>query len=225
LTSIKHISNDIVIPYSTHFFNGEKDKDIEEISTKLKRPNVKFVQVPYKEIPVPQNFWIKEMRMQAFGHTKKSWILFLDSDEVLRDEEEFRAFFRNVREGDAYKFANYWYFLSKRRRAMTLEDSIVMVHRSSVHMNQFREMGLDREAFFNACTRKHHMVSKEKPLFDHFSFVRSKEILLKKVQSWGHRKDRNWTSLVEKAFSEDILTTEDFVHGYKYEIQSSTSVI
>jgi hypothetical protein len=54
--------------------------------------------------------------------------------------------------------------------------------------------------------------------FDHFSWVRSKEILLQKVSSWSHRNDKNWTELLLKAYQEDILTTKDFVHNYEYDI-------
>jgi len=55
-------------------------------------------------------------------------------------------------------------------------------------------------------------------MFDHFSWVRSREVMVKKVMNWGHREDRDWLSLVNKAFDSDILTTPDFVHGYEYDI-------
>jgi hypothetical protein len=55
-------------------------------------------------------------------------------------------------------------------------------------------------------------------MFDHYSWVRPKEVLLQKVMTWSHRNDKDWLTLVRKALSEDPLTTQDFVHGYEYEI-------
>ena len=54
-------------------------------------------------------------------------------------------------------------------------------------------------------------------MFHHFSWVRTKEEMLKKVRSWGHKGDRNWIELVEKEFSTDFQKT-DFIHGYQYKI-------
>jgi len=55
------------------------------------------------------------------------------------------------------------------------------------------------------------------PLIHHYSWVRDREEMLKKVRSWGHNKDKNWEELVEKEFQGGFSGT-DFVHGYKYKI-------
>ena len=50
----------------------------------------------------------------------------------------------------------------------------------------------------------------------HYSWVRSKKEMLKKVLSWGHKTDRNWKALVEKEFEKEKVN-KDFIHGYEYE--------
>ena len=62
------------------------------------------------------------------------------------------------------------------------------------------------------------MRSKEgTPFVHHYSWVRTKEEMLKKVENWGHKHDKNWTSLIEEEFSRPFNGT-DFVHGYSYNI-------
>ena len=53
-------------------------------------------------------------------------------------------------------------------------------------------------------------------MFHHYSWVRTEEEMLRKVQSWGHRGDREWVSLVKKEFSAPFQGT-DFVHGYQFQ--------
>ena len=52
-------------------------------------------------------------------------------------------------------------------------------------------------------------------MFHHYSWVRTKEQLLRKVASWGHNWERNWTEEVEKEFSRPFNGV-DFVHGYEF---------
>ena len=65
------------------------------------------------------------------------------------------------------------------------------------------------------------------PMFHHYSWVRTREEMLKKVKSWAHHKDRDWTSLVEKEFERKFNSQTDtcFVHNYKYvEVEPHISV-
>jgi hypothetical protein len=53
--------------------------------------------------------------------------------------------------------------------------------------------------------------------FHYFSWARTKQEMLVKTASWGHKNDRDWHSLIEKEFSHEFNST-DFVHGYSYNI-------
>jgi hypothetical protein len=56
------------------------------------------------------------------------------------------------------------------------------------------------------------------PMIHHYSWVRTKEEMLQKVKSWGHRDDTDWQNLVEKEFSHNFTGT-DFVPGHNYEYE------
>jgi hypothetical protein len=47
------------------------------------------------------------------------------------------------------------------------------------------------------------------------SWVRTKEQMLKKVNSWAHKSDKHWVSLIEQEF-EYSFKGRDFVHNYQY---------
>lgn len=214
----------------THFFTGEEDPEAWTKARQLQKlySNLTPILVQWKPMQVPPLFWHHEARLAGYAAGASPWVLFLDADEVLRDAKSFRSWFQTSVQAQteanvcAYKLANYWYFLTKQRRAKTLEDSVVLVQRQSLHLTHFRQYKADRENYFFAVpeSRRRNMVLgvDGKPMVDHFSWVRSKDVLLKKSQTWGHRGEKDWKKLIEDAFASDLLTTPDFVHGYEYEI-------
>jgi hypothetical protein len=212
----------IVVVYLTHFFTGDPDPEahtiVQELSSKV--PEVVPVRVQWNASQGKQHqaFWPCELRLQGFVHTNTPWVLMVDADEVLRDAERFAAWFATRKDTPSTpKLANYWYFLSERRRAKPLEDSIVLTHRTLVTFPMFRAFHAERSAF---CVHSERMVKdlEGEPMFDHFSWVRSPDKLRRKVVSWGHREDRNWTEALDKALAADTLTTPDFLHGYDFDI-------
>ncbi|HSW72860.1 MAG TPA: hypothetical protein VLG44_05595, partial [Chlamydiales bacterium] len=57
-----------------------------------------------------------------------------------------------------------------------------------------------------------------KPLVHHYSWVRDKLAMLKKVTTWGHHLDKDdWKDLVEKEFS-GPFSGKDFFSDYQYQI-------
>jgi hypothetical protein len=212
---------EVVIVCLSHTFSGTPDP---EGWTKVKSlaaayENVKPCLLQWVDKPVPARFWVNTMRQQGFAHATAEWLLFIDADEVIRDTTRFKEWFSTREDGvEAFKLANYWYFLSEHRRAKILEDSVVLVHRRCIHAEHFRKYDLEREYLFMAGRTRRNMVSSDNPLIDHFSWVRSKEILLKKCKSWTHKGEKDWKTLIETAFNEDIMTTPDFVHGYSFDI-------
>lgn len=221
--SLKPISSNIVLVCMTHFFNGQEDeKGLLKVQS-LVQPGVKAKVIPWKEIRgAPQNFWIKEMRLYGFQALDPcEWVLFVDSDEVLRDSTKFLSWFDTVKHTEAsYKLSCYWYFLSRKRRSKVIEDSIVLVPKKFLSFGSFRLTTSERENLADSAPVQHRNVKglEGEVLFDHYSWVRSEQVLLRKVFTWGHRNDRDWEELVRTAFQEDILTTRDFVHGNDYDI-------
>jgi len=224
--SLQKISSNIVIVCMTHLFNGEEDeKGLLKVQS-LVKPGIKAKVIPWKEMHgAPQNFWIKEMRLHGFQSLDPcDWVLFVDSDEVLRDAPKFLAWYETVKDNKdtSYKLSCYWYFLSRLRRSKVVEDSIVLVARERLTFASFRQTNSERENLAASAPIQQRNVKDLEGgvMFDHYSWVRSYQILQKKVATWGHREDRNWIVLLDKAFKEDILTTPDFVHGNQYDIIS-----
>jgi hypothetical protein len=159
------------------------------------------------------------------------FVLLLDVDEVVdgRRFVEWLEGFRTTaelpggrreitwRDVDAFRFLSYWYFRDAAYRARTREWAGLLVRRSrlaretviSPHArNSLFAMtpGLRADAVRGLDTA---------PLVHHYSWVRTRDQMLKKVRSWGHARDRNWEALVEEEFSRPFNGT-DFVHGYKF---------
>jgi 5'(3')-deoxyribonucleotidase len=222
LESLDGACDEIIIVYLTHLFDGTLDTESDEVikNYKLKYPCIKDICVQWTPKKTHQGYWPCTMRKIGYLQSTKDWILLIDSDETIQNKDTFTKWFQSVRDGPivSYKLANYWYFLSKQRRSKTLEDSIVIVKREEINIRQFSQYATDRDSFVNKNTPRMTKDLDGNPMFNHYSWVRSKEVLLKKVKTWGHREDRDWIPMVEKAFSEDILTTPDFVHNYTYEI-------
>jgi hypothetical protein len=218
------VSSDVVVVSLTHYFTGAEDTEAKDTLQELvSKYQIKPVILDWKNIPgAPQNFWPKEMRLHGFGATRfsSSYVMFVDSDEILRDAPAFTRWFGSLdpRGTQSFKLSNYWYFMSERRRSKTIEDSIIVVPRCLLKFEQFRVQGVqEREALVHNPLR-HVNDLDGNVMFDHLSWVRSPEILLQKVSTWGHRNDKPWLELVQKALADDPLTTPDFVHGYEYDI-------
>ena len=214
------VSSDVIVPISDHLFDGTPE-NIDSI-TKLAQeyPTVKF-QLYEWSTGYAQRYWHNISRLVGVSLVPEDvdWILFLDSDEIL-DSKLFNEFrkdptFENY---DSYKLGCYWYFRDTNIRATTYEDSPVLVRKNLVTIDP-NNLYMEREQLHEALNvRKRGMVlQNDTPIVHHYSWVRTKEQMLKKVSTWGHAHDKDWISLVNKEFSRPFNGT-DFVHGYKYEI-------
>lgn len=156
--------------------------------------------------------------------TARRWILFLDADEI-PDGNVFRAWLGahsgDLRHSqDAFKLGNYWYFLMPTLRADATEDSVLMLRRDHITEDGLND-NRERDGILRRCRaqRVRRMVTgPDGPMFHHYSWVRSRDDLLTKVTAWGHRADRPWSVLLERAWKEidsGRQLQRDFVHGYR----------
>jgi hypothetical protein len=116
------------------------------------------------------------------------------------------------------KIANYYYFRESRFRATELEDSATLVRKSLLNKELIVDYQDRNKAWVMLPEPKKRMVTGPDglPMIHHFSWVRTKEEMLRKVKSWGHAGERNWEEHVETEFSHPFSGT-DFIHGYRYE--------
>lgn len=222
-------SKQVIVSVSTHFFDGTPENRplLEEIYAAF--PECHFVEYPFVPNRIRKNilksvgaehFWHCASRLVGMAQLQDEveTILFLDADEI-PDGERFQEWLdcSDYRHQTVLKLANYWYFREPIYRAEVLEDSVTFVQRKVVTADLLIHLD-ERCALYNSLPGpKRRMVTGADglPLFHHFSWVRTREEMLKKVKSWGHKKDRNWENLVIEEFSGPFKGT-DFVHGYRF---------
>ncbi len=229
LEAALHFSKQVIVPVASHFFDGApENKDLlEQVYAAF--PDCQFIEYPFIPDRIPA-YVFKAIRPSAFWHCMSRLIgakalreeietvLFLDADEVA-DAPAMAEWLNcsDYEQHTALKLANYWYFREPIYQAETLEDSIVLVHKKALTPDILLD-NEERNAIYDSLPGpKRRMVlgAGGQPIFHHYSWVRTEEEMLKKVKSWGHKKDRNWEELVRREFAGPFRGT-DFVHGYKF---------
>jgi len=222
-------SNQVLITVCDHFFDATKERKEELNYVFNKFPSCKFLYYPYFLSEVPKkilkrlgdNFCCTFSRLLGWSYLPEEteYVLFLDADEIV-ESSKFLTFLDkfNYRKYAAIKFANYWYFRECKYQAKALEDSCVLANKKALSRKALLQEGDRFAAFRNAKGSKISMVKglDNLPFIHHYSWVRTKEEMLKKVTAWGHRNERDWKKLVEEEFSKEFSGV-DFVHGYDFE--------
>ncbi len=222
-------SRQIIIPVCDHFFNGSPENLIllEQIYATFS--DCLFVEYPFVPKRVPRSvfrevssdhFWHCASRMIGAQYLDDSieTVLFLDADE-LPDAQKFMEWLEmsDYAQHSVLKLANYWYFREPRYQSMHWEDSVVLVQRRALSPSILLHE-CERDAIYDLLPgpkRRAVTGSDGQPMFHHFSWVRTKDEMTRKVRAWGHRGDRDWEKLVEKEFAAPF-TGKDFVHGYAF---------
>jgi hypothetical protein len=220
IEQVRYFAHQIIIPVCDHFFDGKPENRalLEQIYRSF--PDCLFVEFPYLPNKSPAYLAsVSRMVGTQFLHDEIDRLFFVDADEIPEGKKIVSWF--NSSDWAQYsvlKLASYWYFREPRYRAQQWEDAILFVQRKTLDASLLLHER-ERAAIYDALPGpKKCMVtgSDGTPLCHHFSWVRTKQELLKKVTSWGHRKDRNWVDLVEQEYSGPFRGT-DFVHGYSYQ--------
>ena len=221
LKRLSTFSNEIIIPICDHFFNGEKenqellDKSLDIIKL---YPNTKTHIFAWDGEKENTNYYHHLSRKIGTDLSTNKWLLFLDGDEIV--DEKFWDWFYSVQHLDqTFWLTCYWYFREPIYRATKTEGAGLVIRKKYCNwdLNHYQE----RQQFFGLsnfkCGDKELIGYENKPVIHHFSWVRTKDEMLQKVNSWGHRFDRDWGKLVEEEFTRPFNGT-DFVHGYNYDV-------
>jgi hypothetical protein len=227
--SVLPFSTEVFVVMADHLFDGTKETDEDIQKAKNATKGAELIVFSYDHaVTLEQGtrFWHNMCRwvgVHSF-HTNPDYVLFLDADEIANsiafiDWLDFEVDTLDRQMPHTMKFANYFYFRERQYQAKTFEDSIVMAaNREFLHDTNVM-FGMERDTIYElGLTRSRNILGVDrKPMFHHYSWVRTKEQMLKKVKCWGHNKDKDWTALVEEEFSHPFNGT-DFVHGYEYDI-------
>lgn len=218
-----------MISVCDHFFDGapELQENLEAVIEEF--PNCEFVIYPfdrknfpkkYRELSNDPHFWHSLSRYIACSSLKEDieYVLFLDVDEIM-EAKKFKHFLENFpyKDFDVFRLANYWYFREPCYQAEQWEDTPVMVKKDLLTRKILLHKE-ERNAIYEMVNgkKKRYVTAQDGlPMIHHYSWVRTKEDMLKKVSSWGHKKDQDWVALVESEFSHDF-DGEDFIHHYAY---------
>ncbi len=213
----KKFCSDIILVGADHLLNGEKE-DLSYLDfVRTEYPEVHIEIMEWHKEP-PARFWHNRARWEGIKRAKNEWVLLLDGDEV-PDGTRMREYLATLDfSRDGYAFACWWYFREAIFRSTT--TSIAGLLMPKIHLTRqlvfsesergaFRDSGLDVAE---------PVMLAEDPLIHHFSWVRTKEQLLRKVTSWAHRDEggHDWVAIVEEEFSQPFRGTE-YVHGFMYE--------
>ena len=209
----------------TIFFDGMREDRDKLESAYAMHPDVQFIEFTYE----PErnfygkhsvNYWHNLGRLlgSAFLKEEIQYLLFLDVDEIV-DAQEFTSWLKafDFRKFDAFRLACYWYFRESCYQATSYEDTPLFIKRDRVTYEGLMHSMERAGTFFEVRGEKLRYAKSLRgdPMVHHYSWVRSKEQMLRKVLSWGHRDERNWTQLVELEFAHPF-SGRDFVHGYDF---------
>lgn len=224
-------SQEVIVVVCDHFFDGSGENRSILQAVYAAFPDCHFIEYPFIPDRIPKSVW-KRIEKAHFWHSLSRllgfcfvgeeipFLLFLDADEIV-DAKRFSLW---LEEGDyalhsAIKLANYWYFKDPSYQAIEREDSPVLARKSAIE-ERILLHGEERDALYRFLPhpKKRNVLGLDnKPMIHHYSWVRTREEMLKKVRTWGHKKDCDWEALVEKEYREPFSGT-DFIHGYRYKV-------
>ncbi len=207
-----------VITYS-HMWNGEVENKIllEKSQDNFKDIDlVDFYQIDWIS---GSTSWYWEGLGRYLGTQQVSqncqYILYIDIDEII-DPIKFKNWIdkQEYKQYDALKLACYWYWREPEYQAEDLEDSVILFKTELAKTLPMQSGG--RELYFNSGRKVIRFAESHDPMIHHYSWVRTKEQMLKKTNNWGHNNDRgDWVDLIEEEFSRPFNGT-DFLHNYTY---------
>lgn len=182
--------------------------------------DVIFVEIPFDlQAHYGAVHWHNLQRIVGLSYAKQERVLFLDVDEIMEGSTFLKWLngfdYRNY---EAIQLSCYWYFREPTFRAKNHEHSPLFVAQSAI-TNAFLTHPYERAGSFvevTGCKLQAVMSLENQPMCHHYSWVRTKEQMLRKVRSWGHREEWDWQTLVEKEFS-GSFSGRDFVHGYAFD--------
>lgn len=196
--------NDIIVVYYDHFFDGSSEdlKKIEEL--KSRHGNLTWIMWNWSDSN-DSRYWHNNARWVGAERAQHGRVLFLDGDEI--PDGDLMLSWLNTEPLDSYSlyiFKCYWYFREPQYQAKTTEMCGLLADMSKVKKEM---LFTQNERWFHQnypISYKALCTFNGSIIFNHYSWVRTKEEMLKKVRSWAHRNDCPWVDLVEKEFAHEL---------------------
>lgn len=225
----------IIVSYGSHLYDGTEEDPFFFDSLKIQYPNAVFVKY---DVDVNKDlskmpgvvrrhraYWHNLARWSAIAHLPHDieWVFVLDADEIPEGRHVKNWLESSYLSNDTlYKLANYWYFKFPHFQATQHEDSILFIQKKYLTFgNVFHDDERDGIIKQSALPQVRMVYGLNgMPMFHHFSFVRSRQGLEKKLKTWAHCEDIfkgiNVSDVVNYVYNNNNVN--DFVHNYLYKI-------
>lgn len=214
LNQLKLCVNKIHVAYFSHFWNGEEENFniINSAVKNNKSDTCVFNKIDWTPNKQENLYWESYARWKMTQNCNGSdYIAYFDIDEI-PDSNLFNEYKKEFYKYDSIRLRNYWYFREPVYRANSTEKSVVICKTHLAKSVPFLPAWSRDQYFDNFGNR---IIDNKEPCIHHYSWVRTKQEMIKKVTTWGHKNDKDWVACVEKEFSSPFCG-RDFVHGYSY---------
>lgn len=213
-------SDKVIVPVCNHLFDGtpENYEYVEElVQLYTNEPRLYFVQFEWdstKNAKFHHNF----ARWVGLQFVDSDYVLFIDADEMI-EGDVMKQYLQTeeYKNHDVISLRCYWYFREPIYQATSTEMAGVVYKKELCNENMIFHQQ-ERWAFRDYRQQldiREDVTYNDIVMCNHYSWVRSKEEMLKKVKAWAHSTEKNWVQLVEDEFSRPFNGT-DFIHGYNF---------
>ena len=198
IAEAKKCADYVIVMSHDHFYDGQTDTELKE------ELDCDFSVIPY--IPgKPARYYHNELRLAGYYKVAGNFdaYFFIDSDEILEGEKVKAWLEEEAEQGEDYKLAHNWYYRDTCFAANQLEEGAVLVSKETIEDPGMNWWG-ERERENYSAGWNYMTTYKNEVLGHHYSWAGTKEMLLRKVQSWGHNKDTDWVSMLEQEFTHEF---------------------
>lgn len=221
-------SDQILIPVCDHFFDEKPERRELLNHTYSSYLDCQFIEFAYSSTQLYSPYltfsssdiewthlWHSTARYIGFLHLKPEidTVLFLDCDEIPEGNRVAQWLHTDeYKQWNAILFLVYFYALKPNLRAKKLQQVPLLVHRQVLE-TQFLLHPNEREGIYFSLSepKKENARGVDfRPLFHHYSWVRTEEECYRKANSWAHRNDVDWPKFIRQTFegSKKILGSD-----------------
>lgn len=233
---VESFSEKIIVVTGSHFFDGSPESRELLHKAYAEYPHCQFIEFTFDEDhPYGWNPPQKELKVERLHHwqnTKRylamcylpeetQYILFLDVDEVMDgkrveqwlDQEIYRDY------GCMHFFAYRYQFLPTSRSRRYMNTALLVKRGSFDHEELFNPH--ERPGFFKGYrgNKLSGVLGLDGlPMIHHYSWVKTQGEIKKKINTWGHRYDRDWNLDLDLGFSNrrEIFGFEDAIDAVPF---------
>ena len=232
LEEISRFSSQILVPVCDHFFDGTpEDRSILQRAYS-EHPECEFIEFAYKPDEPYGNscmkkqgdldwsrHWHSTARMIGYYFLKEDidYVLFIDVDEIY-EGEKFQKWLDTFpyQEYSAIRFLSYQYFREACNQSEDWFTLGLLTKKEDLKPDDILNVDERLGLYTSLPEKKIKEVTglDGLPMIHHYSWVRTKKQMLKKV-IWGHYWEKNWKELIEEEFSRPF-NGKDFSTDSKY---------